>query len=130
MSRTVTPVDVLMMRPEQLKKIEPRNDKDAALLDSLEWGFMFHPKEAKRLPGLDVAEDSVVIDWSFKPDDAEDVQETIRAATVLSPVPIAGRAEHLSSLRRFTLAQADDVKNGEYWRYGTNCHISNLFEQN
>lgn len=127
MNRIISPADVLLMRPEQLEQLKPRNEMDAALIESLQWGFAFHPKEAQRIRGVNVDGD-VEIDWSC-PEQYEDVQAAIREATVLTNIPIAGLAEHLVGLRRYTNTQPEQVRTGESWRYGTTAHLATLFGQ-
>ena len=127
MCRNVSPADVLFMRPEQLDKIKPQTEMDAALIESLQWGYAFHPKEAQRARGVAVDEE-VTIDWSC-PQPYEDVQVAIREATVLADIPIAGLAEHLVGLRRLVNAQPIQVRSGESWRYGTTAHLATLFGQ-
>lgn len=127
MCRNISPADVLLMRPDQLEKIKPQNDMDAALIESLQWGYAFHPKEGQRSRGVTVDEE-VTIDWSC-PQPYEDVQVAIREATVLADIPIAGLAEHLVGLRRLIKSQPVQVRTGESWRYGTTAHLATLFGQ-
>lgn len=127
MTQHVTPVDVLMMSPEQLDRLNLQGDMDNALVDSLRWGYAFHPNEVSRLRAAD-PEVGATIDWSFS-EAHEDVHEAIRNATVLADIPIAGVAEHLVALRRFTNAQAEEIRQGESWREGTTSHLACLFGQ-
>lgn len=127
MKTKLRPMDVILADPETLSKIKPKSELDAALLETIEWGFAFHPNETSNTRRIDVA-DEVEIDWSEK-EGFEDVKEYVANATVPANIPIAGRAEHVISLRRICNAQDEGVRNGEAWTYGTASHLKNVLQQ-
>lgn len=127
MKTKLRPMDVILAHPNTLSKIKPMSDLDKGLLESIEWGFAFHPDETSNTTQLDV-QDDVEIDWSEK-EGFEDVAAYVAQATVPARVPIAGVAEHLISLRRLCNAQDAVVRNGDAWMYGTAAHLKNLLQQ-
>ena len=127
MKTKLRPMDVILAHPETLDKISPQSELDLRLLDSLKWGFTFHPEEVSNTKKLDV-EEGVEIDWSEK-DGFEDVKEYVANATVPPRLPLAGLAEHTISLRRLCNAQDEVVRNGEAWVYGTSSHLKSVLQQ-
>lgn len=127
MMTKLRPLDVILAHPETLGKIKPKSDLDKQLLECIEWGFAFHPDETTNTKILDVV-DEVEIDWSEK-EGFDDVRRYVEQATVPANIPIAGRAEHVISLRRVANAQEETVRNGEAWSYGTASHLKNLLMQ-
>ena len=63
MKNKLRPLDVIMAHPDTLKKIKVVNELDRGLLDTIQWGFTFHPDEENNTRQLDVC-DGVEIDWS------------------------------------------------------------------
>lgn len=127
MKTKLRPLDVILAHPETLGKIKPKSELDKQLLECIEWGFAFHPDETTNTKKLDVSDD-VEIDWSEK-EGFEDVRRYVEQATVPAVIPIAGKAEHVISLRRVANAQEEVVRNGEAWSYGTASHLKNLLLQ-
>lgn len=125
MTKKLSPADLLLLPPTELDKITPRDERDAELIESLQWGFALHPNEVENTAKVNV-DGNTVIDWEC-PQDHEDVRAAITEATVNADIPIVGRAEHLISLRRYCNAQPAQVRNGESWRSGTVTHLAILF---
>ncbi|ECJ4589389.1 hypothetical protein DNU75_07600 [Salmonella enterica subsp. enterica] len=124
MKNKLRPLDVIMAHPDTLKKIKVVNELDRGLLDTIQWGFTFHPDEENNTRQLDVC-DGVEIDWSSN-EGFDDVVDYVKQATVPPVFPVAGLAEHTISLRRLVNAQPEIVRDGEAWTSGITHHLKDV----
>ncbi|QVW55197.1 hypothetical protein pEaSNUABM29_00153 [Erwinia phage pEa_SNUABM_29] len=124
MKSKLRPLDVIMAHPDTLAKIKVVNDLDRGLLDTINWGFTFHPDEENNTRQLDVC-DGVEIDWSSK-EGFDDVVDYVKQATVRPVLPVAGLAEHTISLRRLVNAQPETVREGDAWTSGITHHLKDV----
>lgn len=124
MSRMVSPLEAIMMHPDDVDLLQPKTKTDNALVEALRWGFALHPEEERKVNKATGVAAS--LSWSGVTAGYEDVVEWIDGNTVNSRLPIAGPAEYIISLRRFHSAQPANVRNGKSWRLGAELHLKKV----